>query len=288
VPPQLRVFMSAPRGRGIKSATALSRSGRLVVLRPVLSLYRKVAVLAAQRAVRAWPVALSLFVYAAILLVAAILTSPLGMLAGFVMAFVLAACWSSYLELISQAVAGSKIRVRWDDFKRTFGVRLWDVVSVMFAFWIISLLTSPLTNSPDGPKLTAILGIAMAFFFNVVPELLYQGNTRSFSLLLESARFMLAHPVVWLLPNLVFAGVALGASGQLNVQHPAELLVLFGSFFSSPMMAAGLLMGMPRWALPLLLIGLHYAMVFRGILFSELQGGGGNARLRAFQAQMRR
>jgi hypothetical protein len=254
----------------------------------MLSLLGQVTVTAARRAVKAWPVALSLVVYAVILVVAGLLLAPLGIIGGFILGFVAAACWSSYLELISQAVNGSQIRIRWDDFKKTFGARLWDVVSVMFAFWIIGMLTRPLQTGPNGPALTAILGIAMAFFFNAVPELLYQGSSRSFALLMDSARFMLANPVVWLLPNLFFAAIALGGTGLLDVSHPAELLVLFGTFFSSPAGAAMLFARLPLWGWPLLLAGLHYVMVFRGVLFAELNSGAANPRLRAFRAQLRR
>src|SRR5262249_42737980 len=145
----------------------------------MLSLYRQVTVLAARRATAAWPVALSLVVYAVILYAAAIALLPLGMVGSFLLGFVVAACWSGYLELISQAVAGSKIRIRWDDFKRTFGAHLWDVISVMFVFWIAGLLLAPLIQGANGPAISAVLGLGIAFFFNVVPELLYQGTSRS-------------------------------------------------------------------------------------------------------------
>jgi len=254
----------------------------------MLQLYRKVAVAAARNAVRAWPVALSLIAYGVILFGASLVARSMGILGGFLLALVAAACWSSYLELISQAVAGSPIRLRWDDFKSTFGARFGDVISVMFAFFVIGFLTRPLGSGPNGAATTAILGIAMAFFFNAVPELLYQGNTRSFALLLASARFMLAHPVVWLLPNIVFAAGVMAAGGGLHFAKPAEVLIAFGNTFSSPLGVIGLCAGLPWWALPLALFGLHYAMIFRGILFRELVGGSGNARLRAFQAHMRR
>jgi len=253
----------------------------------MLSLYRQVTVEAARRAIAAWPVALSLVVYAIVLVAALIAFVPLGTVGGFLMGLVVAACWSSYLELISQAVAGSKIRIRLDDFKRTFLARFWNVISVMFAFWIIALLTGPLIRGPNEVAMSAIIGFAMAFFFNAVPELLYQGSSRSFSLLMDSARFMFRFPVVWLLPNVVFAALALVASGRFDVKHPAEVLILFGSTFSSPAGIASLFIGLPRWALPIALAALHYVMIFRGILFRELVSGGGNARLRAFQAKMR-
>ena len=93
--------------------------------------------------------------------------------------------------------------------------------------------------------------------------------------------------MVWLLPNLVFAALALAASGRLNFNHPAEVLILFGTTFGSPVGIAGLFARLPLWALPITLAVLHYVMVFRGILFRELVSGGGNTRLRAFQAKMR-
>ena len=254
----------------------------------MLSLYRQVTAKAARHAVTAWPAALSLIVYALILAVADRALAPFGLVGGFVLAFVAAACWSSYLDLIAHAVAGSKIRFKWDDFRRTFGTHLWNVVSVMFAFWIISFLTAPLERGPSGPAVAAILGFAMAFFFNTVPEQLYQGRSRSFALLMDSGRFMVAHPVVWLLPNVLFAAIALAASGNLRVHNPAELLIVFGNTFSSPSGVLQIFAHFPLWSLPIVLFALHYVMVFRGILFKELSSGGGNARLRAFQASLRR
>jgi hypothetical protein len=252
----------------------------------MLLLYREVIVLAAQRAVRAWPVVLLFVLYGAILLAAGVLLSPLGMIGGLLVGLVVAACWSSYLELASQAVAGSKIRLNWAELRRTFGARFWDVVSVMFAFWIISLLMGPALKGPEGERVAAVFGIAVAFFFNAVPELLYQGHSRSFSLLIESGRFMIANPVVWLLPNLVFASLLLLPTGRLAVQHPAELLLVFGNTFSSPLGLVGMVVGWPVWSWPLILFGLHYAMVFRGILFQRLSSGSDNARMRAFRAKM--
>jgi hypothetical protein len=253
----------------------------------MLSLYRQVTLEAARRAVTAWPAALALPIYAVLLVAAAVVCAPLGIIGGFLIGLVVAACWSSYLDLISQAVAGSKIRVRWDDFKRTFLAHFWDVISVMFAFWIISFVTTPLTKGPTGPAAAGVLGFAMAFFFNAVPELLYQGHSRSFSLLMDSARFMFRFPVVWLLPNIVFAAVALWAAGLLQqISQPAEGLIAFGSMFSLAGIAR-VFLGIPRWSLPIALAALHYVVIFRGILFRELVSGGGNTRLRAFQAKMR-
>ena len=200
----------------------------------MFSLYARVAGLAGRRGLAAWPAAFSLVVYGLIAWGAAIVAAPLGIIGGILLTFVWAACWSSYLELISQAVEGTKIRLRIDDLRRTFLTRFWDVVSVMFAFWIIGFVAKAVTSGANGDALGAILGFAMAFFFNAVPELLYQGGSRSFALLLDSGRFMTAHYLVWLPPNLVFAAAALAAGGRLHFHRPAEALLLFANTFSSP------------------------------------------------------
>jgi hypothetical protein len=148
-------------------------------------------------------------------------------------------------------------------------------------------LLGPALRGPQGERLAAVFGIAVAFFFNAVPELLYLGHSRSFALLIDSGRFMLAHPLVWLLPNLVFASLLLLPTGRLAVSRPIELLLVFGNTFSSPLGLAGMVAAWPTWTWPLILFGVHYAMVFRGILFQELSSGADNARLRAFRAKMR-
>ncbi|MGC4065253.1 MAG: hypothetical protein QM784_11515 [Polyangiaceae bacterium] len=159
---------------------------------------------------------------------------------------------------------------------------------MMFAFWIISFVTNPLSEGQRGAAIGAIIGFAMAFFFNAVPELLYQGNSRSFVLLVDSGKFAMEHPVVWFLPNVIFAAIAFAPLGMLDVRHPAELLVLFGSTFSSPSGIAALFTRLPLWGMPIALLGLHFVMVFRGLLFQALVSGQANPRLREFRRKMGR
>lgn len=249
-------------------------------------LYGKVAAETGRRVVRSWQALLVLPAYPVILYVGAVLVAPTGMFGGILFSLLIAACWSSYLELISQAVSNARFRLVWSEFKRTFAVHFMNVISVMFVFWIIQLVSGPLTAGPRGPALAAIIGFAIAVMFNAVPELLYQGNSRSFALLVDSARFVTEHPVVWLLPNVVLAGLALWFAGGLQVTHPAQVLIAFGSTFSSPAGVVSVLLGGPLWTWPLLIMVAHVAMIFRGVLFRELSSGGGNARLRAFRARM--
>ena len=247
----------------------------------MVKIYLEVAKTAGERAVKAWPVAFSVLVYGAVMLVAANLLGGIKIIGGMIIGLVFAACLSSYITLLDNAVAGRKSR--WADLKTGFGARFWDVVSVMFAFWIIGFVASMIVNSagPQGVAVQAIISLAMAVFFNAVPELLYQGDSRSFGLLMDSARFISRHWAAWFLPNLLFAAVAALPTGALSVSHPGNLLLLFKDIFSvsGPLL---LFRGIPLWLLPLPMLFLHFVMVYRGVLYKELAHS--NPRLRAFRA----
>jgi hypothetical protein len=231
----------------------------------------------------------SLVLYAAIFLLTIQLVAPLGQAGGFVLGLVLAACFSSYIHLISHAVSGT--RVRFADLKASFRVRFWDVISVLFAFWIIHMILTYVIGPAAGAKapiVVALVGLAMAVFFNPVPELLYQGSSRSFQLLMESARFISQHGLEWLLPNVLFAVALLAPLGLLR--GPAGLVVLNVSGLLSPDSdGMGLFRIFSRAPLYLqvpMLVFIHWAMVFRGLLFAELMQGG--SRKRALRGAWRR
>ncbi|MDX2024464.1 MAG: hypothetical protein SF187_29750 [Deltaproteobacteria bacterium] len=251
----------------------------------MISLYFDVAKTAGKRAIKAWPVAFSVLIYAAIMAAAMYLFGSMGMIGGFIMGFIMAGCFSSYLTLLDNTVSGHKSR--WADLKSGFGARFWDVISVMFAFWVLGLASRVLVNAAQekAPAMQAIIGLVIAVFFNVVPELLYQGSTRSFALLMESGRFITKNWMSWFPPNLLFAAVALAPQGMLWVDHPGELLLLFNRVFSTsgPLL---LFARVPLWLMPLPLLFLHFVMVYRGVLFKELAHS--NPRLRAFREAQRR
>ncbi|MBC8132551.1 MAG: hypothetical protein H7X95_06185, partial [Deltaproteobacteria bacterium] len=235
----------------------------------VMRLYGETAVLAFRRGVRAWPVMFSLVLYAAIFMVVSQLVTPLGRAGGFVVGLVLAACFSSYIHLISQVVSGSK--VRFADLKQSFGARFFDVISVLFAFWIIDLILTIMVApaaGPKGPIVMALFGLAMAVLFNPVPELLYLGSSRSFQLLFESGRFISKHGLEWLLPNILFAVALLAPLGMLH--GPAGLIVLNISALLSPnndgMGLYALFSRAPLYLQLPMLIFVHFVMVFRGLL----------------------
>ncbi len=247
----------------------------------MLKLYGEIAVLAARRAARSWLAAVSIPVYVFAIVMTAQLVAPLGMIGGIIIGVVVAACLGAYLSLLASAVAGTQIRLA--DLKN--GLRaLWDVMSVGFALWIISLLVSVIVKGAGdkGAAVAGVFSLAVAIFLNVVPELIYNSRNRSFALLKESATWIMANPFAWFPPNLIFAFAFLWSVGALSFSSPGALLVRLAALGSGGVL--GLVVGAPLWKAPLLIVFLHYVMVFRGLLFQELSTG--SRRMREFQRRM--
>jgi len=251
----------------------------------MFTVYRDVARRALQRGARAWLAAVAIPIYALVLVGAALVAQGLGsILGGIVMLIAATACLASYLSLVADAVAGTKLKLA--DLKRV-GPRFWDIWSVSFALFILSLGLSVLMGAagPRAKFVAAGAQLLAAVFLNVIPELLYLGRNRSFALLKESFDFIQVNAFVWLFPNLLFALVLLKASGLLTLSQPGLMvsrlpgLLSPGGFFTT-------LTAVPVWALPLLILFIHFVMVFRGLLFQALGEGEGNARLLEFKRKM--
>ncbi|MHB1844595.1 MAG: hypothetical protein ACYCWW_07150 [Deltaproteobacteria bacterium] len=253
-----------------------------------LQLLARLALLAARRAFKAWPVALAVVVYAVAMAVGGMIFGRLGLAGGFLVGLLETVCIASYLHLLSLAVAGSKLQ--WQDLWSGVGSFFNDVIGILFLLWIAGWAVGSLSNQAGdhAPFVMAAYGLLVAVFLNPVPEIIYQGRSpgRSLELVAVSFRFIQSHWIEWFLPNvaLAFALVAL-VYGPRGVE-PRELMVLLPSLFSlegAYLLAPSLAQGGALWTVPLVLALAHYAMVFRGLLFQELAGGGWRARrLRSF------
>jgi hypothetical protein len=257
----------------------------------LLSLFVEVAGTAANRAIRGWPAALAVLLYAAVMMAATLLLGPLGLVGGFIIGFIEAACISSYLHLLSVVVSGSKLG--WVDLKAGFFALLWDVIGVLFVLWIASYVVNYLREAAGdrAGAVSAGYGLLVAIFLNPVPEIIYQRRAvgRTTDLLLMSARFVQEHWIEWFIPNLVF-GLALlalivgvhGLDARLLMVELPGLFSLQGAYVLGPRLLS---QSGAIWLAPLVLALCHYAMVFRGLLFKEIQGGGWRAR--AFRSAFR-
>jgi hypothetical protein len=202
---------------------------------------------------RKWPVAGSSFAYSLALAAGAVAASSLGLLGGFLMSFVWAACVGSFLYMVEMILRTGS--VSWDDFRRSFGVYLWDVVGVTFIVWIVFAVATPaLRTLPQGPGLILGMNLVIAVLFNAVPELIYLGHHSSLELLGESYRFIADNWIEWFPATIVMA-VPLVALNEVPL--PAALTLIRPA---------------------LLALWVYFMMVARGLLFLELHGSSRRAR----------
>jgi hypothetical protein len=250
----------------------------------MLKLYARLAGKSVLLALRGWPAAVALLVYAVVFQIAGGLLGGSGMIGGFITGFLIAFLISSYLHLLSLVVAGRPIRLA--DIRDSFGARFWDVVSVLFALWVIELVLGVLTSGAGsrGEIVMVMVGLAMAVFFNPVPELIYlgQGAVRSFALLGAAFRFISAHWPEWLGPNALIAAVILAPTGLMQGGPFAARLLSMQALFSLQGLVVTVLV-MPVWLKPIMLIFITWAMVFRGLLFINLSSGK-NRRMRQWSS----
>lgn len=211
-----------------------------------LEIYRLAFSKGARLALRNWPVLASVFAYAFILWVTFPFAALMGILGGFLIAIVGAACTGSFLYLVEMIVRTSRVTL--DDFKRSFGVYLWDVVGVNFVLWIgWRLIDLGLAGVAQAELIRTCIQILVLVFFNAVPELIYLGHHSALELLAESYRFISENWIEWFPPNVILFialyeiwSIDLGGLA-LQIAH-VSLLTLF----------------------------IYFAMVVRGLLFAEL------------------
>lgn len=221
-----------------------------------LEMYRRAFSRGAILAAKNWPVLVSIFAYAGILSVGVTFAVLLGLAGGLLLSLLNAACMASFLYLVEQIVCSGKVSVA--DFRRSFGVYLWDVVGVSFVIWIFSMLTALIAQStPNGAVIVLCINLVALVYFNAVPELIYLGHSGAVALLSRSYQFIAANWIEWFPPNLLLLG-GLAAIWLLIPAHEPVLAVL-------------------RWAATALF--LYFAMVVRGLLFIELDGSTRRARL---------
>ena len=225
-------------------------------------MYRRAFVRGAVLSARNWPVLGTVFAYAAVLWVGGNFAMFLGIAGGFVMSLLIAACLGSFLYLVEMIVRTN--RVNWEDFRRSFGMYLWDVIAVNFALWIFWQVAMPLFRQmPQGRVVVLCVELLILVFFNPVPELIYLGHYSLLQLLSRSYEFIANNWIEWFPPNLVLLVVlaALWLPGAAGTGQRIAQLAVSALF-------------------------LYFAMVVRGLLFIELDGS--TRRSRIFRHKMGR
>jgi hypothetical protein len=207
--------------------------------------------------------------YGFILSAAAMLVAPLGIVGGLIMGALFAACASSALYLIENVVRMNKASLQ--DFTRGFTVYIWDVLTLAFIFWIpMRLLAQVAYTTPEGPLLYLGVQILLYVIFNAVPELIYQSRVSGLALLSASYNFIVENWLEWLVPNLLVA-----VAGYLLREFVYGLIAFMPFFFQYFLLQTGL--G----------LFLTFLMIFRGLLFGELNGTTRRSRVYRYKANAR-
>lgn len=224
-----------------------------------VQLYRQVYSRGVLLAAKNWPVLFTVLVYSTLLDVGATIVAPFGMIGGFAMGLLFAACISSCLSLVETILRTGKVTL--DDFRHSFGAYLYDVMGVTFVSWIFFMLVTPMMQQmPNGVLILACINIAVFVFFNAVPELIYLGRYPVLQLLGESYQFIADNWIEW------FPVTALFLVAYVGLQLLPPIV---------PSLVQAALVG----AL------LYLAMIVRGLLFMELHGS--SRRGRAFRYRSR-
>jgi hypothetical protein len=215
------------------------------------------------------------------------LAGPLGLVGGFLIFLATAACVSSILSVLAEAVAHERIRV--NELGPGFGRYLSSIAGVLFLFWVIELLlTLIVEQNPAMAWLELAVNLGLFLLCNPLPELVYRGQRDGIGLVDEAVQFMRANAIEWLLPVAlllvpIFAIglreglVTMADVGATNALGVVELTL---RAWLPPMGEIGQFL--------LLIVAsvlLSWIMLFRGFLFRALANSG--RRQRVFVARTR-
>lgn len=229
-------------------------------LTATISLYVSLTRRAARIAIVNWPVLLSVFAYFLLMRVTLPIALALGVLGGFLLGLVWAACIASFLYLVERLVRHG--RVSFEEFPASFAPYFSDVIGVMFVLWMLrTVLSLAVMTNPQGMLILRVVQLFIFVFLNAVPELIYLGHHSSMDLLTESYRFISENWIEWFPPTLL-AGAILVFLTEVSLGGWADLL---------------------KWAVVALFV--YFMMVLRGLLFEELSGS--TRRGRAFRYRFR-
>jgi len=208
-----------------------------------------------------WAVVFAPLAYSVFLSVAAIFLIPLGLVGGLLLLLATNACMSSGLHLLENILNSKRADV--NDFLKGFTVYLWEIVRISFILWIpMMLVSSVLVQTPNGSIIIMFIQIALYIIFNAVPELIYQSHASGVEILVASYHFIIENWPEWFAPNIIITIAGWAMMHALNPLARALSAPLYIFVIAS-------------------LIGffLTYLMIFRGLLYSELNGSNRRARI---------
>ncbi len=252
------------------------------IVRPTLELYLHALQATGRSLARGWIIAVAVVLYAVLMLAAAAIAAPLGLLGGFILGAVNALLIGATLSLIEQAVKSAR-RLTVRDIRAGFGQYFWEVISVGFVLWIpVMVLERAAAANPYGPLLAAGVFLLLFILLNPAPEVIYQVRPGSpLDVLRLSYEFVIENWIEWFLPLAVvmapfglsfffsLSGRAGGVAGLQFVEMlslPFALLTAWMGYLGLPAAVSSALV------IVLTPLAATAMLIFRGHLFAALYG----------------
>jgi hypothetical protein len=260
------------------------------IIRDTAELYRDALQLTGRSFLRGWIIAIAVVVFAVLMLIAAVIARPLGILGGFLLGAVNSLLIGATLSLVEQAVLTSR-RLIFQDIGTSFGKYFWEVISVGFVLWLpIMLVDKGAASNPYGSLLAAAIFFLLFILLNPAPEVIYQVRPGSpLDVIRLSYEFVVENWMEWFLP-LAIVIAPFGLSFFFDISQGAGRGALL-DFFQILMLPFRLVeawlgyLGLPAsvgsgLAVILTPLAAVAILIFRGHLFAALHGS--SRRKRAF------
>jgi len=257
------------------------------ILTDTLALYRNAFRKTGQSLVRGWMSMIAVVGFGILLMLAAQLASPLGMVGGFLLGAVNAFLVGATLSLIEQSVSQARA-LTFRDIVGSFGHYFWDVIGVGFILWLpLMALDMTTQTNPYGQLLSTGVFLLLFLLLNPAPEIIYQVRHGSpLEVIKTSYEFVLENWIEWFLPlaviliPIVLSPMGLQSFFSLSSRVGRGAGLDFSQILVLPFTILGGwldYMGIPSsisWYLGLLFTPpLAVAMLlFRGHLFASLHG----------------
>ena len=259
----------------------------LLLLTETIELYRRAFRKTGQSLIRGWLTMPAVVGFGCLLILAAQIAAPLGMVGGFILGAANALLVGATLRLIEQSITHARV-LTVHDIRESIGYYFWDVIGIGFVLWLpLMALDMSLQANPYGQFLSSAVLLLLFLVLNPAPEVLYQvRHDTPLDAFRISYAFILENWIEWFLPfALILIPTVLAPMGMQSffslsgrVGRGAGL-----DFFQLLVLPFGILgswldyVGIPpsvSWYLGLLLTpALAVAMlVFRGHLFASLHG----------------
>lgn len=198
-----------------------------------------------------------IFGFGASFLMGYLLSGPVGIFGGIIMAILQSALISSYLFLLGNIIVYN--RFRWKDARYGLTHYLWKVYGIFFIFYISSMVLD-LLASIIGPMIYTIywvLPFIVLVILNPLPEAIYIKDRDPLDTIMSTFGFMKENWLNWLTPNIIFMIL---------------IYIFTNEIFGSGFLGRG--SGGISWFIMLIASGaiISVGMLYRGHLFVLLNG----------------